>query len=829
MNTSGRGQYGGRGASASGRGTSGRDGPPPSRGGSTSGRGGPPPSRGGSTSGRGGPPPSISGPPPSISGPPPSISGPPPSISGPPMSRGGPPMSRGGPPMSRGGPPMSRGGPTSGRGGSPASRGGSRPSPTPPSSIGSQSGGTIPSPSPNVAQPTTPNLRPSSVPGPGPRPPPPGRGTPAPTPAGRDTPPVPGLTRPPPSGRGTPTPSGRGTPTPSGRGTPTPGRGTPTPGRGTPTPGRGTPTPGRGTPTPGRGTPGQELTRSQLEAIPVTTTTTSVTDEYPPMRRQVPVTTIPPGPSEPVKSRVDRTDTHISRVIGELPQQAVIDQEYQPPETIRFEPQVYNVHIPTKTTEELREFLSVLLVDHIRAPNTLDEILSDENMKRWEKAFTHITYTAVHHKQGNYEREENYGDKVVGLIFAGILRKNGTDYDQEKSSEFHAHYMSKREGGQPDLAKSLGLQDFIRSGHDIEGHRSPITTKMIGDVFESFFGTLFILGEDITPGSGYMYCMRLMEKIFEDKPLDEKMAHQQPTTIFGQNMPLLLDKSGIRADGSYYAHYTVGTAGISKLRLAANYMDHYHPDRPNRYRELWNVLNRDMIVIGIGEGKSVDAAKIAATEAAMMTLSTKYNLTISAIEKITIYGDLIQYKEQVDVINNLLRPRGMAVARLKSIKVEDEVGNTYDAYLFVRMDIVTIIPYAYLTYVTETGSRDSNSNSVRTARTRLLDLVIAKLRREEQDGIIDDDDQPQELRYEEQVINPTYPEEIQDDYSTSGDEPSNPNDQDRGEEDSSGGNEYDRYTSEQELEVNDPYNPTEQELEVNDNNLYPAEVASELQ
>ena len=128
----------------------------------------------------------------------------------------------------------------------------------------------------------------------------------------------------------------------------------------------------------------------------------------------------------------------------------------------------------------------------------LEELTDSEAMLIWKRAFTHESYNVE--PDENYETTEWLGDQFVGSAFCkylySVLPKNLIT--ERNLTLFNNYYMSKN--FQPQLARKLGLSDFVRLGK-----AAPIFQKIEEDIFESFFGALVDIADNkLGQGVGYV-------------------------------------------------------------------------------------------------------------------------------------------------------------------------------------------------------------------------------------------------------------------------------------------------------------------------------------
>lgn len=169
----------------------------------------------------------------------------------------------------------------------------------------------------------------------------------------------------------------------------------------------------------------------------------------------------------------------------------------------------------------------ILIVDTIPdiTTKTKEKLSSSEAMKIWRLAFTHQTYSA----SDNYEKLEYLGDAVLKLAFPYYLMQKNPALEQNQLTNMSSAYMSKDKMFQAQLAQGMGLDKLVRI-KAISGANVNINT----DLFESFFGALFTIGENMMRAGGYKLCYNLLEYILNTQTLDFEASAGDPKTRVNQ-------------------------------------------------------------------------------------------------------------------------------------------------------------------------------------------------------------------------------------------------------------------------------------------------------
>lgn len=161
-------------------------------------------------------------------------------------------------------------------------------------------------------------------------------------------------------------------------------------------------------------------------------------------------------------------------------------------------------------------FLKNILIP-IAKEDTINRIVNQTTLPMWKKAFTHETIDL----NDNYEQLETIGDRVLELCFLKYLLRKFPDLSPQEITELKSKYMSKIYQGT--TSRKLGFGDWIRVGNDIS------SISILEDVFESFFGALFEIADNIIgDGVGYVLSLKFLTLIFEDVKFDLSKAQGHP-------------------------------------------------------------------------------------------------------------------------------------------------------------------------------------------------------------------------------------------------------------------------------------------------------------
>jgi ribonuclease-3 len=113
-----------------------------------------------------------------------------------------------------------------------------------------------------------------------------------------------------------------------------------------------------------------------------------------------------------------------------------------------------------------------------------------ENKARLDRALTHSSSRDA--GNGNYERLEYLGDRVLGLCIAELLFTSFRTADEGELSVRLNQLVSA--GSCAEVADELGLHEFIRTGSDIKNVTGSRMASVRADVVESLIGAIYLEG-----------------------------------------------------------------------------------------------------------------------------------------------------------------------------------------------------------------------------------------------------------------------------------------------------------------------------------------------
>lgn len=150
------------------------------------------------------------------------------------------------------------------------------------------------------------------------------------------------------------------------------------------------------------------------------------------------------------------------------------------------------------------------------------------------RSITHPTVNATN----NYESLETMGDAYLKTTFFSYCYRINENITNDEFNSLNDTFMSIF--FQPKFARSLRLDEWIVS-------KINVVDKILEDVFESFNGALYIIGESIQQGVGMYMLKNLIDMLFEDIDLysQEHDHHIKNKITVVEQLPKRLDINNI--------------------------------------------------------------------------------------------------------------------------------------------------------------------------------------------------------------------------------------------------------------------------------------------
>lgn len=202
-----------------------------------------------------------------------------------------------------------------------------------------------------------------------------------------------------------------------------------------------------------------------------------------------------------------------------------------------------------KTPEERQQFIKGIyeifvkmsLIDS-QVMDTVKPFFSDEAVDNyWIPAFTDTSALT----SDNFETLEWYGDSACDYAFVDyIIKKFGKRINQERGTNMKKYYMSKYY--QADIAVKYGMDKLVIKSSKIK----ELTADLTGDIFESFFGAMVLIGDTyIGPTVGFAFLRKAFEKIFDEENIDVEDDDKYNAATL--TLKSIFDKYGWGTDAKY--------------------------------------------------------------------------------------------------------------------------------------------------------------------------------------------------------------------------------------------------------------------------------------
>lgn len=254
------------------------------------------------------------------------------------------------------------------------------------------------------------------------------------------------------------------------------------------------------------------------------------------------------------------------------------------------------IHDTMPTTEwfsQFQVFIYQTLAPIIPNEQRRIKYVEQEPMMTWLQAFTHETVDP----DFNYEELELLGDRILEAVFADYMSQRFPKLKKGTLSELKTAYMSKLY--QQKLATQLGFGQWIRV------RDTTVETNILEDVFESFFGALFRISDQVDQrGKGYLNCYNYIVVLFNEIEIDFSVTLGKSKTQIKQ----MFEKMawGTPIEQETYKGEDGSVVTVSATPTAINAMRCHNVTLPT--------------VLGQGSGKTKTGAAANAYDEALKTL-----------------------------------------------------------------------------------------------------------------------------------------------------------------------------------------------------------------
>lgn len=160
--------------------------------------------------------------------------------------------------------------------------------------------------------------------------------------------------------------------------------------------------------------------------------------------------------------------------------------------------------------EKIRDLIREKLLKIIK-PEKVERYLAEDVFPIWMKAFTHETFD----KGFNYEELEKIGDSFLKLAFDKYVLLRFPSIKKNVIAALNQEYMSKSTQKNFAIKEGFAVPGIIRS------HEMVITTHILEDVFEAFFGAIFEVTYKIyNPGAAYINASNYLNQFLNQITFD---------------------------------------------------------------------------------------------------------------------------------------------------------------------------------------------------------------------------------------------------------------------------------------------------------------------
>ena len=276
---------------------------------------------------------------------------------------------------------------------------------------------------------------------------------------------------------------------------------------------------------------------------------------------------------------------------------------------------------------KLRAFIDVFLGSVVPNAEERKKYVGEEQMRYWVAAFTHVSIDSKH----NYEILEHIGDGVLQSIFAIYLVARFPNSTEKAYTELFRANMSKTK--QPYLSRKYKFHEHVRIVAFSDGgdeRKIPVPETVLGDLFEAFYGALYLVAESIIKGIGDAVSSNMLRVMFNPEEIDLREAKgnvisivKQTFTRFGK--AFRVNESIVEDDEGHFKITLYNTLGLSYLNsvIPVELGVEFNPALPIGTRAGMDVETtiKAGFPVAIGEGDNEEEAKTAAYRKAQEALN----------------------------------------------------------------------------------------------------------------------------------------------------------------------------------------------------------------
>lgn len=174
----------------------------------------------------------------------------------------------------------------------------------------------------------------------------------------------------------------------------------------------------------------------------------------------------------------------------------------------------------TRVSERVADVVGMCFPDN---PDLAAKFLAPEHRATWYKSLVYETFDI----NDNYEELEYLGDRILKAVFPAVMFAKHPELTNSQLSNLDMFFMSKARQGQMATDLLEITQYILAATHGQEQD----TSNLAVDVFESFFGALWTVGDKVAFGLGYVACYNLLAILFEGEEIQEEINGSKKTQV----------------------------------------------------------------------------------------------------------------------------------------------------------------------------------------------------------------------------------------------------------------------------------------------------------
>jgi hypothetical protein len=286
------------------------------------------------------------------------------------------------------------------------------------------------------------------------------------------------------------------------------------------------------------------------------------------------------------------------------------------------------------------------------------EYIDGTRLPYWVAGMTHETADTSPDNGRNYEKVELGGDKILSTLAWQFFAVKYPTMKVSQLTEMISYYSNGKIQEEVMFRKidRKSLSGIFLTGMGVGIERYNLSS----DIFESIFGTLFLVADSVSRGTGYAACGILYSFFYDDFPFDINYSYGIPKnqvrkilTRYYDTVSTPLEIIKVSVPGQP-AEITIKVRQVHVDAL----IRHKAAPGPPGYSSYPLIPLQAGTVIGYGKGDNVDDASDIAYSQALNTLKS--------------YGLTVQWSDTVKLADDLSDPRIVGyMDRLRTRLIED--------------------------------------------------------------------------------------------------------------------------------------------------------------